>query len=46
MTDSQIERTNLKINSINGENIFSAKGEVLIFDGFLKIYIEGIDNVE
>ena len=46
MTDSQIERTNLKINSINGENIFSAKGEVLIFDGFLKIYIEGVDNVE
>ena len=46
MSDSQIERTNLKINSVDDENIFSAKGEVLIFDGFLKIYIEGVDNIE
>ena len=44
MSDAKLERTQLKIKSNNNKEIYSAKGEFLIFDGFLKIYLEGIDD--
>lgn len=46
MSDAKLERTTVKIDiSSNGEEL-SAKGEVLLFDGFLKLYIESNDDDE
>lgn len=39
MSDAELERTQLKIGGLKGENYFSAKGEVIKFDGFLKVYL-------
>lgn len=39
MTDAKIERTIIDI-SCDNENIFVAKGEVITFEGFLKVYLE------
>ena len=38
MAPAQIEKTNVKIDIVNSENFFEAKGEVVVFDGFLKVY--------
>ncbi len=44
MADAELERTKVKIEiSTNGEEL-SAKGEVLTFDGFLKVYREDKDD--
>ena len=45
MSDSLFERTLLKIGN-NNKNIFNASGEVLIFDGFLKLYDRISDNIK
>ena len=44
MSDAQLERTNVKIENNQNKELFSANGEVIKFDGFLKVYIEGTDN--
>lgn len=44
MSDAQIERTTAKINLSNADEYFSAKGEVIKFDGFLKVYLESSDD--
>ncbi len=44
MSDAQLERTNVKIASSSHQEQFSANGEILTFDGFLKVYLEGTDN--
>lgn len=44
MSPAQLERTQLKIQASNHDEIFQAKGEVLLFDGFLKVYLEGTDD--
>ncbi len=44
MSDAQLERTTVKIDVSNAEEHFVATGEVLIFDGFLKVYIESTDE--
>ncbi|WP_456314734.1 type I DNA topoisomerase [Pseudomonas shirazensis] len=46
MSDAQLERTNVKIEANNHEEIFTASGEVLLFEGFLKVYLEGHDDDE
>lgn len=46
MADAQLERTTLKISSPNQGLEFVAKGEVITFDGFLKVYLEGTDEDE
>ena len=46
MSDAQLERTQLKIEADNHDQVFTAKGEVLKFDGFLKVYLEGVDEDE
>jgi len=40
MADAKIDRTTVKINNDKTTNIFTAKGEVITFDGFLKLYQE------
>jgi len=44
MSDAQLERTNVRIACNNHTEEFTANGEVIKFDGFLKVYMEGIDE--
>ena len=44
MSDALIERTTVKIKSSKYNPSFIAKGEVITFDGFLRIYNEGTDD--
>ncbi len=44
MSDAQLERTNVKIEADLHNERFSANGEMLKFDGFLKVYLEGTDE--
>ncbi|WP_273568117.1 type I DNA topoisomerase [Maribacter halichondriae] len=44
MSDAQLERTNVKIKTDTHSDEFSANGEVIKFDGFLKVYMEGLDD--
>ncbi len=46
MSDAQLERTNVKIQANNHNELFTASGEVLLFEGFLKVYLEGHDDDE
>jgi len=46
MSDAQLERTNVKIENSVNEKIFTANGEMIKFEGFLKVYLEGNDNEE
>jgi len=44
MSDAELERTNVKISSNKDDRHFTANGEVIKFDGFLKVYLEGQDE--
>ena len=44
MSDAKLERTNVKIENTENNKIFTANGEMIQFDGFLKVYLEGNDN--
>ncbi len=49
MSDAQLERTNVKIGIYAPgqlEEQFTANGEMIKFDGFLKVYLEGTDFEE
>ena len=46
MSQAKLERTTLKVGSNTYENLFIAKGEILIFDGFLRVYLESLDEEE
>lgn len=47
MSDARLERTNLRVE-INAEQAiseqFTANGEIITFEGFLKVYLEGTDD--
>src|SRR5690554_150223 len=44
MSDAQLERTNVTITANTHDKNFTAIGEVLLFEGFLKVYLEGSDD--
>ena len=44
MADAELERTNVRISCKNHQEEFTANGEVIKFDGFLKVYLEGKDE--
>ncbi|CAL2075042.1 DNA topoisomerase 1 [Tenacibaculum sp. 190524A02b] len=46
MSDANLERTSVKINNNKNDKQFAANGEVITFEGFLKVYLEGTDNEE
>jgi DNA topoisomerase-1 len=46
MADAEIEKTVITIGNNKVENNFIATGEVIKFDGFLKVYIESEDEGE
>ena len=46
MADAQIEKTTISINIDNTDEKFVANGEVVVFDGFIKVYRESTDDEE
>ena len=46
MADAQLEKTTISINIGNTSEKFVATGEVVSFDGFLKVYLESTDDEE
>ena len=44
MADAQIEKTTVNIEVSTSDKDFIASGEVVLFDGFLKVYIESVDD--
>ncbi|GIM60919.1 DNA topoisomerase 1 [Capnocytophaga canis] len=46
MADAQLERTNVKIEADKHKDLFAAHGEMIKFDGFLKVYLESTDEEE
>ena len=46
MSDAKLERTVLKIDADKHNELFTARGEILTFEGFLKVYLEGVDEEE
>jgi DNA topoisomerase-1 len=44
MSDAQLEKTNVDIDISLSKEKFVAKGEILTFEGFLKVYIESTDD--
>ncbi|MBU3714871.1 MAG: type I DNA topoisomerase, partial [Ferruginibacter sp.] len=46
MSDAELEKTTAKIAISTNQQELTATGEVLKFDGFLKVYLEGTDDEE
>lgn len=46
MANAELEKTTVDISVSTNEAVFKATGEVLVFDGFLKLYMEGTDDEE
>ena len=46
MADAQLEKTNVTIAISNSQQTLSASGEVIKFEGFLKVYLESTDDDE
>ncbi|MEC7773036.1 MAG: type I DNA topoisomerase, partial [Bacteroidota bacterium] len=44
MADAEIEKTIIKIKSDKYDYKYTATGEVIVFEGFLKVYLEGTDD--
>lgn len=46
MSSAELERTTIDIENNKNDEVFKAKGEVITFDGFLKVYLESTDDEE
>lgn len=46
MSNAQLERTTVKVSADAISEVFVAKGEMIKFEGFLKVYLEGKDEEE
>ena len=46
MSEAEIEKTQVNISVSGHQEYFIAKGEVVLFDGFLKVYTESKDDEE
>lgn len=44
MADARIERTTVTVNADKPDYNFSAQGEIITFDGFIKVYKESFDD--
>lgn len=44
MADAEVEKTTVKLTSAGMDDHFAATGEVLKFDGFLRVYMESTDD--
>ncbi len=46
MADAELEKTTITISQNRSDDSFLALGEIILFDGFLKVYMEGTDEEE
>ncbi len=46
MSDAELEKTTITIAQNRSDDTFLAQGEIILFDGFLKVYMEGTDEEE
>lgn len=46
MSDARLEKTQVGIENNKNSEVFQAEGEVIKFDGFLKVYLESTDDEE
>lgn len=44
MSEAELERTSVKVSASTHKELFAANGEVITFDGFLKVYMESTDD--
>jgi len=44
MSEAKLEKTTVSIATSGADDLFKADGEVIKFDGFLKVYLEGTDE--
>lgn len=44
MSDAELEKTNISIDISTRDEKFAATGEIVLFDGFLKLYMESTDD--
>ena len=44
MAEAELEKTSININVSGSKYMFVTSGEVIIFDGFLKVYLESTDD--
>ena len=44
MKEAELEKSQIFIKNDNYDDSFTANGEIITFDGFLKIYLEGVDD--
>ena len=44
MADAKVEKTTIHINSTKADAQFAASAEVILFDGFIKVYAESTDD--
>ena len=44
MSDAELEKSQILIKTDDYNESFIAKGEIITFDGFLKLYLEGVDD--
>lgn len=44
MAEAELEKTSIFINISGSEYQFVSTGEVIVFDGFLKVYLESVDD--
>ena len=44
MADARLEKTTVTISVSTAPEVFTTSGEVIIFDGFLKVYMESTDD--
>lgn len=44
MADAKISKTQINVSMNETKHIFVAKGEIIVFDGFLKVYTESNDD--
>lgn len=46
MADAEIENTTINVSISNSDKCFVAMGEVILFDGFMRAYVQSKDEVE
>ena len=44
MADAELEQTRIEVALNNSDYLFVATGEVVVFDGFMRVYIQGNDD--
>lgn len=46
MADAELETTTIEVKSNNQNYTFVAKGDVVMFDGFMKVYVQSTDDAD